>query len=77
MAERLLKVGEVAERLSVSENTIWRWTADGRLAPPIRRGTRYTRFKESDINAFIEAERPVSAKPAQPLAVRPPWETAA
>jgi len=51
-----LTVHEVAGRLRVSEPTIRRWIAAGRL-PAIRVG-RLLRIKESDLNGFLpEAPR--------------------
>lgn len=53
MAERLLKVNEVAERLGVSSRQIWKLAASERLPAPVRLA-RSVRWRESDIARFIE-----------------------
>lgn len=55
---RLLRASEAAEALGVSRCTLWRWTArvENRL-PCIRFGSNCTRFKVTDIAAFIEANQ--------------------
>ena len=53
MDEELLTIKEAARFLKVSEVTIYRLTREGEL-PVIRRGRRYTRFRKSDILAFLD-----------------------
>lgn len=36
--ERYVRDNDLAERLSVSRSTIWRWSAEGLLPPPRRIG---------------------------------------
>jgi excisionase family DNA binding protein len=48
----LLSTNQVAERLSVHQKTVFKWLAQGKLRA-VRFGARCTRFRESDIEAFI------------------------
>lgn len=46
-------VGDVARRLGVSTNTIWRWSTERTDFPrPCKIGPRSTRWKKKDIEAF-------------------------
>lgn len=49
--QRLLTVRQVAQRLGVTEWTIYQWSAKGRL-PCIRMSRRALRFSEADIAKF-------------------------
>jgi excisionase family DNA binding protein len=53
MGERLLKLKEAADRLSVSVRTLWRRIAAGHLPQPVKVGD-CSRMPESDVNAYIE-----------------------
>lgn len=54
MIPDLLTVREVARRLSISERTVWRWTALGLLPPPVHPHARSTRWRAADIVRFLE-----------------------
>ncbi len=49
---------QLAERWSVSRNTIWRWTRAGRIPAPIRLGDNCTRWVMADIHAYEERLEP-------------------
>lgn len=49
----LLTVREVARRLSISERTVWRWTAMGLLPPPVHPHARSTRWRSADIERYL------------------------
>jgi excisionase family DNA binding protein len=51
----LLTVREVARRLTVSERTVWRWTAQQVLPAPVHPRPRMTRWRASDIRRFLES----------------------
>ncbi len=51
MMTKLLKAGDVAERLAVSPATIRRWIFDGRI-PTVRVGAA-VRIREEDIQAMV------------------------
>jgi excisionase family DNA binding protein len=53
-AERLLTTREVADRLRVNAETVLRWHRRGDL-PSVRLSTRAIRFRETDVEAFVEA----------------------
>ena len=50
--EKLLKLSEVAEILNVSKNTLRNWDNSGKLSS-IRTGGNQRRYKQSDIDNFI------------------------
>jgi len=52
MDERLLSIGAVAERLSVSPRAVWKWVSAGRMPAPVRIG-RSVRWRARDIDEFI------------------------
>ena len=49
----LLRVEQVAERLSVARRTVWRWLAQGRLPPPLRLSPGCVRWRAADIEAHL------------------------
>lgn len=51
----LLSIPKVAEYLSISERTVWRMIADGRLAT-MKVGSS-TRIRESELNRFLDDEQ--------------------
>lgn len=58
--EKIWLVSEkAAEYLSVSESTIYRWVKAGKL--PIYRTEGISRFKVSDLDAFIEAGKSIKS----------------
>lgn len=52
--DRYLKDTDVAKMLHVSRNTVWRWTREGLLAPPVRITPGCTRWRESDLRALTD-----------------------
>jgi predicted DNA-binding transcriptional regulator AlpA len=50
----LLTVRDVARRLSISERTVWRWTALGLLPTPVHPHARSTRWRAADIERYLE-----------------------
>ena len=59
MIERLLTARELAELLGLSAATVLDWFEAGRL-PGFKLG-RVVRFRESEVEAWLEAHRSVSA----------------
>ena len=58
--EKLLNVGEIAERLGVSPRTVWTQVAKGELPAPIRIG-RLSRWRWDTILQWIEDEEAKAA----------------
>ena len=50
--DRLVRIDEVAARLSVSKRLCWKLLAAGRLPAPVRLGSA-VRWRQRDIDAFI------------------------
>lgn len=64
MLPDLLTVRDVARRLSISERTVWRWTALGLLPPPVHPHARSTRWRAADIELYLE-QLPSHASPGE------------
>jgi predicted DNA-binding transcriptional regulator AlpA len=54
MIPDLLTVRDVARRLSISERTVWRWTALRLLPQPVHPHARSTRWRAADIERYLE-----------------------
>jgi predicted DNA-binding transcriptional regulator AlpA len=54
----LLTVRDVARCLSISERTVWRWTALGVLPTPVHPRPRSTRWRAADIRHYLENLQP-------------------
>lgn len=55
--EILLTAKGLAALTNISERTIWRWSASGRMPPPIRLG-RKVLWRRQDIDAWVAAGCP-------------------
>ena len=69
MTGRLLTGREVADQLGVSVKTILRWAGSGEL-PAIRLSNRAIRFRESEIDAWVQARATPQAAPTTDDAAR-------
>ena len=58
MGARLVTVREYAERFGISEDTVRRWARKGIGPRPIKIGPRAVRYRETDINAYLEERVP-------------------
>ena len=57
---KLLTTKQVAEQLSLDENTLEKWRVDKNNGPPwiyIGRGNRSVRYRQSDVNKWIESRQ--------------------
>lgn len=54
MSQKLLNVKQVAALLGVGKSTIWRWAQSGKGPKPIRLTNGCTRWRSSEVTAFIE-----------------------
>jgi prophage regulatory protein len=61
MKQRVLRAAALAQTLSVSESTIWRWTTEGKFPKPIRLGTKTTVWDLDEVENFIEKQRAATA----------------
>lgn len=55
-SDRLLPVGDVAERLGVSVRTVWSLRSAGEIPEPVKIGSR-TRWRRSEIETYIRGLR--------------------
>ena len=59
----ILTVTEVAKRLKVSRQTIYKWMANHPDFPrPIRLGSRTARWRASDLDAYLESLDPAASE---------------
>jgi excisionase family DNA binding protein len=56
--DAMLTAKEVAEILSTSKRTVWRWAAEGRIPKPCKLSNRSARWKASELQKFFDAQRP-------------------
>lgn len=52
--ERLLKINEVADRLTISTRSVWRLIAGNDFPKPVVIGRKTSRFVSSEIEAYVE-----------------------
>ena len=52
--DKLLRLPQVAEKLSVSKSTVWLYSRNGTLPKPTKLSPRVTVWKESDVIALIK-----------------------
>src|SRR5262245_36761819 len=64
--QRLLSPADLARLLGVSPRTVRRWAADGSLPAPVRKGTRYIRWRVADVQRFLGAHTDCAAPPLTP-----------
>ena len=55
MAEKLLRRREVEERTALARSTIYAWMPRGEFPKPVALGARKVAWRESDVNAWLEA----------------------
>lgn len=61
MTPRLLTAEEVAEQLQVAVNTLYDWrTRKPVYGPPAIKVGKYLRWKQADVEAWIDAQSPES-----------------
>jgi len=46
---------QIASRLDISESTVWRWSAAGKLPKPKKLSKRVTVWQSDEVDAAIEA----------------------
>jgi len=56
-SDKLLKIGEVSERLGVSKNAIYKWVKNNRFPKPIILGESSSRWFEKEVEQWL-MERP-------------------
>jgi prophage regulatory protein len=54
-AERILRRPEVEARTGLSRSTIYLWIQQGEFPKPVALGARLVGWRESDVNAWLEA----------------------
>ncbi len=59
LPDLLLNVTEVAEILSLSRRSVWRYAAAGKLPRPVRLNRHTVRWRASDIQRHLDTLAPV------------------
>ena len=67
--DRLLNIQDLTERLGMGRTTIFTKVRNGQFPQPIRFGSKCSRWKESEITAWVEAA--AAARKAVPPGPRP------
>lgn len=57
---KLIRVKELAQNLSVSKATVWRWVALGKFPKPLRIGAGTTVWRVEDVDAFVAKQSEVA-----------------
>jgi prophage regulatory protein len=74
---KLLRIGEVADRVGLSRDSIYRLARQGRFPPPLELGPHSSAWREHDVQAWIDGLQPAKrgvrggqgkARTAQPAA---------
>ncbi len=55
--QQYIRARELAELLSVSRATIWRWTKAGELPPPSHIGLRAVVWSIDEVKVWVQARR--------------------
>lgn len=58
-----LTAKQVAGILDISERTVYRWLANGKLPQPVRYSPRTVRWRSGDIEHFLESCEPDVREP--------------
>ncbi|HDZ26805.1 MAG TPA: helix-turn-helix domain-containing protein [Candidatus Aminicenantes bacterium] len=58
MEDRLLNAPAVAELLTISLRSVWRYAKEGTIPPPIRIGMGTIRWRKSDIDKWLKKKAP-------------------
>lgn len=55
--QQYIRARELAELLSVSRATIWRWTKTGELPPPSKIGLRAVVWSIDEVKTWVQARK--------------------
>lgn len=69
-AEYSMTVQDVAQAMDVTDITVRRWIAAGKLPARQRRGSRIYRIKPADVEAMVLEDQPAAAPKPDPNAGR-------
>jgi prophage regulatory protein len=61
MAERLLSMKQVRERVPVTKNTIYTWIAQGKFPKQVSLGAKLVAWREADVDSWIKARPEVAS----------------
>lgn len=61
MDDRLVRIKEINERFCIPISTIWDWVKKGNFPKPIKLGERFTVWKESDLNEWLDSKQSVNS----------------
>jgi prophage regulatory protein len=58
---RIFRINELAERLGVHEQTIWRWSRKGKFPKPVKLGEMTTGWRACDIERWLDEKQAANA----------------
>lgn len=59
---KIIRAKELAERLSISRVTVWRWARSGLLPAKRKLGPHVSGWLDSDIDAWLASKAPAGAE---------------
>ncbi|MFB2831807.1 helix-turn-helix transcriptional regulator [Aeromonas jandaei] len=62
--EGFVRVATVAHTLNISIGTVWRWSAAGKLPPPVKISGKVTGWNVTQLRAWIAAKSATVNQPA-------------
>lgn len=57
MADQLIRLKEVSNRFCIPVSTIWDWIKKGNFPKPIKLGSRFIAWRESELNAWLDTKQ--------------------
>jgi prophage regulatory protein len=62
MQDKLIRLNELSEQFSIPKSTIWHWVKTGQFPKPIKLGIRFTAWRVSELNAWLDAKQNSNSK---------------
>jgi prophage regulatory protein len=57
MSDQLIRLKEVSSKFCIPTSTIWYWIKKEKFPKPIKLGERFIAWRESDLNAWLDAKQ--------------------
>lgn len=57
MTDQLIRLKEISERFCIPTSTIWYWIKEGNFPKPIKMGTRFIAWRESELSEWLDAKQ--------------------
>lgn len=57
MTDKLVRIKEINQRFGIPISTIWYWINQGNFPKPIKMGERFIAWRESELDAWLDAKQ--------------------